>query len=117
MTFEQVEEIVKNIQYKPGWRFHVEGMEFLQVCFVAEDAIDPGKPYFHHGRKWKLSRHMTKSEVVQTCLMAILAAEEHETRELFTYKGKAIFAPHFDVEQLVELCDTPCLDVRLEAVK
>lgn len=57
-----------------------------------------------HGRKWRLSPHMTQSELVQTALMAALAATEHEARERFLYEGQPIFAPHFDVDQLRALC-------------
>ena len=49
---------------------------------------------------------MTKSEIVQTALMAVLAAEEHETREAFLYRGQRIFSPHYDVDQLVKLRQT-----------
>ncbi len=58
-------------------------------------------------RKWLLSPHMTKSEIVQTAFKCIVTAEEHEAREKFLYKGKAIFGPHFDVEQLHGLCEMP----------
>jgi hypothetical protein len=82
---------------------------YLQVGFLAPDhALDrPGyaNPVLRMtGRKWRLSEHMTKSEIVQTALAAVLAAEEHETREQFRYKGRAIFGPHFDVDGLHDIC-------------
>jgi hypothetical protein len=52
------------------------------------------------GRKWYVSPHATKSEVVQTLLKAALAAEEHEAREQFLYKGRAVYGPHPDVDVL-----------------
>lgn len=55
------------------------------------------------GRKWFLSYHMTRSEVVQTVLFAVLAFVEHEARETFKYDGFSIFDPHYDVDALVGL--------------
>lgn len=87
---------------------------FMRVRFAAPDNTEvwgggrhhaaPMTAYLQLGRKWRLSPHMTDGEVIQTALMATLACAEHEHRERFTYKGKAIFGPHFDVEKLVELC-------------
>lgn len=48
---------------------------------------------------------MVKSEVVATAMKAVLAAEEHEARELFKYRGKAIFNPHIDVDALAGVCE------------
>jgi hypothetical protein len=68
-----------------------------------------------NGRKWFLSNHMTRSEVVQTAFKAVLTAEEHEAREHFKYRGQSIFDPHYDVDKLVELrSDVACLDLRKE---
>ena len=55
------------------------------------------------GRKWMLSPHMVKSEVVQTAFKAVLTAAEHEARERFLYRGRAIFGPHYDVDRLWEM--------------
>lgn len=81
---------------------------YLQVRFNAPDYSKdrPGRAnpaVAQAGRKWRLSEHMTKSEIVQTALMAVLAAEEHEIREQFRYKGSAIFGPHFDVDRLHDM--------------
>ncbi len=110
-----VHEIVKQITYKDGWFIDAyqtvvhrsgefepyEGEIFLQVYFEAKDA-ETGKISEQRGRKWLVSRHMTKSEIVLTALKAILTAEEHEARELFRYKDVAIFHPHLDVDVMVE---------------
>lgn len=56
------------------------------------------------GRKWRLSKHMTDSEIVQTAFLAVRTAQEHELREQFKYKGYAIFNPHFDLDHLVKNC-------------
>jgi len=56
-------------------------------------------------RKWLLSPSMTDSEIVQTAFKACLTSMEHRTREHFTYKTRRVFGPHFDIEDLVWLCE------------
>jgi hypothetical protein len=96
------------VAYK-DWAFHVaadgEG-SYLQVKFTAPDNVTGGETSWS-GRKWRLSQHMTRSEVVQTALKAVLTAEEHEAREQFLYRGRAIFGPHINVERLWELTGDP----------
>jgi hypothetical protein len=92
--------VVADLTYR-DWRFRLspdEGDPWLQVTFHDE------KGDFWTGRKWRLSAHMTDSEVVQTALKAVLTAEEHEARERFTYRGRAIFGPHISVDTLWEVC-------------
>lgn len=125
---ERYREIVDTIEFR-GWRFVIgEDAErsYLQVVFDAPDtelsclhgcgashrepldgACLPALAHMwerrvreHRGRKWRLSPHMTRSEIVQTALMAVLAAVEHEAREEFRYRGEAIYGPHHDIEAL-----------------
>lgn len=106
MTPEQVAEILGAISYR-DWIFRLgyDGPRlFLQVVFKAGNE-------WQRGRKWLLSPHMTKSELVQTAFKAVLTAEEHEAREHFRYMGAVIFGPHFDVDRLAELASAP-KDVR-----
>lgn len=104
MKLEEIRSTVDEIEYRGWWINVVEDGDFgyLQVAFHAEDS-DTGILEVQRGRKWKLSPHMTRSEVVQTAFKAILTAEEHEARERFTYRGTAVFGPHLDVERLVAL--------------
>lgn len=105
----QFEEVLRNVHYR-GWSFLVREDDahrsnarcYLQIAFNAPNR-DDGKNAAWTGRKWFLSSHMTVSEIVQTALLAVLAAEEHEARENFMYRGRAIFGPHWDVDELVEL--------------
>jgi hypothetical protein len=102
MTLDQIHDVLESVRYR-DWKFVVRYEEnsfrpYLQVSFVADGAPQSG-------RKWFLSTHMTKSEVVQTALKAILTAEEHEAREKFLYRGRAIFGPHFDVDALHEIVE------------
>ena len=111
----RVQNVIKRIIYK-DWAFHIGkdgiGLYYMQIRFVA---CDPqSKPHAEWaGRKWRLSTFMTDSEIVQTALKAVLAAEEHEAREAFLYRGRAIFGPHFNVDRLWELSGDPeAKDVR-----
>jgi len=93
-----VYDALDNIEYR-DWDIEagpigLPDAEWLRVSFMA----DGEKQY---GRKWRLSQHMTKSEIVQTAFKAILTAEEHEVREKFLYRGHAIFGPHLNVDALV----------------
>jgi hypothetical protein len=101
-------KIVEDVTYK-DWDFVVttnHGVPYLQVQFHADNERQ-------FGRKWLLSYHMTKSEVVSTALKAVLTAEEHEARENFRYKSRRIFGPHFDVDTLVEIAAKKAnLDIR-----
>ena len=84
LTHIDVENIVKQISYR-DWQFRV-GREaqsmFLQVRFAGACALS-GHPSLQSGRKWRISAHMTRSEVVQTALLAVLTAEKHEVHENF----------------------------------
>lgn len=107
LSYGDIDDIVTKCAFGE-WKFKVgRGGDhaYLQVGFDAPCART-GKVEFRVGRKWRLSDHMTKSEVVHTALKAVLTAVEHEAREKFTYRGKPIFGPHFNVDKLVELCET-----------
>lgn len=100
-TLEVLTDIVSEVSYK-NWKFRVKELEngyFLQVYFDALD-LETNKLETQYGRKWYISKYMTKSEVVQSCFVACLKAEEHECRESFLYKGSQIFNPHYDVDEL-----------------
>jgi hypothetical protein len=97
----RLREILESVSYKAGWSFHVNEAAFY---FQVELPVDhDGKRW--RGRKWMISTHMTEGEVVQTALAACLMAEEHEAREAFRYKGRALFGPHIDVNRLMEVAD------------
>lgn len=114
MKPREIQQIINGISYK-DWNFKLGtkgNVIYLQVRFKAEDNDRPGEWDWHHGRKWMLSKHMTKSEIVQTALKAVLTAEEHEARERFKFLGEPIFGPHFDVVELFHLASGDSHDVR-----
>lgn len=101
--------ILKQIQYR-DWEINLRGIYaegdasmYLQVEFDAPCEKD-GFVRRQRGRKWYISEHMTQSEIVATALKAVLTCEEHEARERFKWKGRAIFGPHIDVEALWAAC-------------
>ena len=107
--------VLRSVRYK-DWEFFVPADEsYLQVRFSALQLRSDGRwvePTTWHGRKWRLSAHMTRSEIVQTAFMAVLVCEEHECRESFKYRGEAVFGPHFNVDSLVKLCEQGQIEVR-----
>ena len=74
----------------------------LQIKFMDRDVVS-GKMEMQSCRKWYLSAHSTTSEIVRTAWKAVLAAEEHEAAEKFTYKGVQVENPHLDVDDKARL--------------
>lgn len=113
MSLLLVRSIVSQVSFEK-FRFSViesRGGIHLQATWP-ERCIASGKTEFQYSRKWLLSPAMTRSEIVQTCFKLALTAVEHRTRETFMYKGKRIFGPHFDVDELHRLCRDGGFDVR-----
>lgn len=97
-----------------GYGFFVidkNGTLLLQACYEEPDAYT-GVVEIQKTRKWMVSTHATKSEIIQTAFKCALTSYEHRCREGFKYKDKAIFGPHFDVDALVEICDQGRLEHR-----
>lgn len=93
---EPLRAAVEELVYK-DWLFtvHDEPYPYLQITFY--DASE-----LQYCRKWMLYPTMDASEIVRTAWMAVMAAEEHEAREHFKYKGRRLFGPHFDADALAE---------------
>jgi hypothetical protein len=107
LSFDQIRASVAECQFQ-GWRFLVSIDDTRPILQVESDGVcaETGQALTWRGRKWFLSFHMTRSEVVQTAFKAVLTALEHEAREAFTYRGRPIFGPHFDIDHLVAICDS-----------
>jgi len=90
----------------PGYTFIVQvdgrGAIYLQAHYMDEDIITH-EAEMQFTRRWFLSPEMVKSEVVGTCFKCIITSMEHRTREGFTYLGKRIYGPHFDVDALASI--------------
>lgn len=96
------------------YQFSVEskGPAIYLVTRYLEPDVVTGKMDMQTTRKWMLSEHITRSELVQTALKCVITSMEHRAREKFNYKGQRVFGPHFDVEALVELAESGKTDVR-----
>jgi hypothetical protein len=109
---ERLADVQMHLKLPFGWkalfRYDTRGFWYHQVmdecptCNVTGQTMDAW-----YGRKWLISEHMTDGEIVQTVFLAVQVAMEHETRELFKYKGQAILDPHYDIEKLVVLRSRP----------
>lgn len=92
-------DVIDKISYK-DWEFHLKsdgGNLFLQIQFLDRATND-----WQYCRMWYLWPGMGESGVVKTVWSAVLAAEEHEAREMFRYQGVKVFNPHLDIEVLVK---------------
>lgn len=113
MTNEEMKEVLANVTY-PGYTFIIldtDGHIYLQAHYEDID-IATGQPSIQRTRKWLLSEHMVKSEIVQTAFKCVITSAEHRVREFFKYRGQRIFGPHFDVDALFELAKERRLDYR-----
>jgi hypothetical protein len=96
MTLKILQHLLTRVSFR-DWRFAASesgGGFLVQVGFK----VGRTRQY---GRKWYVSAHAVENEVIQTALMAVLTALEHEAREDFRYRGEAIYAPHFAPEALL----------------
>jgi hypothetical protein len=119
MHLIEMEQIVSRISfehYKFILDIDVSSKPFLYARYVEKD-IETGLDELQTTRKWVLSYNMTKSELVQTAFKCCLTSMEHRTRESFKYKGRRIFGPHFDVDQLWSITRNEYMDVRTDERK
>lgn len=101
--------VLSRISY-PGYDIQIrweDHQPYLRVECIEGVCNVTGRQLVWFGRKWRLSTHMTDGEVVQTAFMAVMAANEHETREKITYRGVSVFDPHYDIEKLAALRSQP----------
>ncbi len=100
-TMARLQAIVDQLDYK-HWSFRLlekHNVPYLRVEFWAPSSRT-GDLELQQGRPWILMSDWTEQQVVQTALMAVLAAEEHEARESFTFKSRPLFSPHHQLEVL-----------------
>lgn len=104
LKLEEIVAIVKEIKFL-DWKFFImeKGDGFLlQIKFFAADSTQPGaEPVLQSCRKWYISSHSVKAEVVRTAWKAVEAAVLHEAQEEFKYRGVAIFNPHLDPDDQI----------------
>lgn len=117
-TFQEIQDIVMQVKFPDrdfflGWM----GMgAYVQVRYTEPD-VDTGMMGVQHARKWYISPYATETEIVETCYAAIRRSFEHVIGEHFTYQGRRIYSPHFEVSARLELCDQKRFDKREEEPK
>jgi len=98
ITNEELQTIVGNISYKPGWQILLkmdETRPYIQIQAETADSITLERAMWRSAKHY-LSYHMCRQEVVSSVFHAIERAELHEMREFFRYKGASIYNPHLD---------------------
>jgi len=124
LSWADIAAILSTITYKPGWAFLLLSDDAdrpyiqVQVSAEASEARSPFQSGVHpwRGGKVYLSYHMCRQEIVGAAFGAIRAAEEHEMREWFRYRGRSIFNPHLDPEALHGIATFKNMSIRRDAM-
>ncbi|QQS31869.1 MAG: hypothetical protein IPM50_09265 [Acidobacteriota bacterium] len=112
MNSSEIKELISEISFMDYDLIVVDAPRmYLQGQYYEPDVVT-GEIKLQKTRKWMLSEHMTKSEIVQTAFKLALTSMEHRTREHFLYSGERVYSPHYDVDALVELCRAGAFDER-----
>lgn len=75
------------------------GRWYFQVECERPDSLIGGTSIGRGGKAY-LSPHMNESELVRLAFGLFRAYEEHECREFFKWRERAVFGPHISVEAL-----------------
>jgi hypothetical protein len=97
---------LEEVSYKDGYGLALrkdktdpDGRWYFQVECKRPDSAT-GEITIGKGGKAYLSPHMNKSELIRLIFGLFRAYEEHECREFFHWRGRAVFGPHIDIESL-----------------
>jgi hypothetical protein len=101
----RVASVLHSVEF-PGYTWHVtedgDGVRF-HARFFAPCNVNGGEPEEQRTRRWGIRPAASDSEIVATAFKCVLTSLEHEAREQFKYRGRAVFGPHMDVEELWKL--------------
>lgn len=104
-------EVLNEVSYKDGYGLILvkdkkdpNGRWFFQAECERLDSVT-GDMGIGRGGKFYLSPHMVKGEIVQAVFGLFLKYEEHECREFFHWKDRAVFGPHIQIEALHEAAE------------
>lgn len=106
MKQQYIDEILSRVSV-PGYTLHarIVYQYFTLWATYVEPDIETGVPAIQRTRDWLIHASDTEHQIVQTALKCVLTSAEHRIREAFTYKGQRIFGPHYDLDELVMLCE------------
>lgn len=96
MGARDILQIIERVSYR-NWRFRGYAIPNVGVAVFAEfDAPEfpSGILALQESRRWLIPYTATEDDIVPTCLLLVLTAEEHEAREWFAYDGEQVFGPH-----------------------
>jgi hypothetical protein len=115
LTLAQVQEALQDVKFMDRKFLVMEkGDGFLiQMSYMEEDVDNPGSgPMEQKTRKWYTSPYMTETELVETCWAMVCRSQMHIAGEHFTYKGRRVYSPHFDIDARIAMCDEGKFDAR-----
>lgn len=110
-NLSSVEQLIMDIEYNDQYPIFVsedQGGLYLQVGIIGHDNYravhDNPKAKIVYGRKWRVEPQLPTSEIIQTAMLALKTAREHEIRELFRMtvdnKSTTPFNNHHDLPLL-----------------
>lgn len=96
MTFEQAQEILARITYKPGWKIELVDFGFVKVSIrhKATDANDPNRTIDIRFEQGVELIHTDEKRLVDWIFICVRAAEIHEIEEWFKIDGHCFRDPH-----------------------
>lgn len=112
MTFDDISDVVnlcRFMDYNFSHKVDGRGCWYIQGEYWEAD-IHTGVNELQRTRRWFTSPEVVPGEIVQTVFKCALTSMEHRSREHFLYKGRRVFGPHFDIEQLWSIAETARLE-------
>jgi hypothetical protein len=109
LTYEDILNLIKEVKCRDiEFRLLRKGDGFLvQATAMRPDASDAPDPStglreckLQKGRKWYVSPHSARTEIVETLFSAAARFELHELKEDFRFKGQAIYNSHISADDL-----------------
>lgn len=107
MNSKLLDEILQSVTY-PGYTWCIEALGergwLVWASFMAPCSVHGGEPIKWTTRKWYISKHACRSEVIGSLFKLVLTSLEHEARELFKVDGQAVYDPHVSIDALAAVC-------------
>ena len=93
----QISKILKDISYRNFKFYTSEIAGYCEIHINADlpDTDNPSETVCVHMKSELLPLVENEALVIDTVMSLIAKLEEHERKEWFKYKGKAIFHPHY----------------------
>jgi len=125
-TGEMIQELLDTkVRYK-DWKFVVEQEDVfkngnwdidlhVRAVWMAADNVT-GKTEEQRSRWWRLSKHMTLTEIINTTFACAQMAEKHEFRENFNYMHDGQWTMPYNTHTYIEALAnaSPTVDLRID---